>query len=112
MASIMAQCSCVEFAIVQVQEVIIENSPSAYLLRSDKALAKHFASVFGACEIVFSILIERLKDLSTGEVDKRGQLSTKTKLKYVWNDQDMKDLLRNLESQASAFNLLLAALQM
>jgi hypothetical protein len=34
------------------------------------------------------------------------------KIKQVWNDQDMKDLLRNIESQASAINLLLGALQM
>jgi hypothetical protein len=112
MASMMAQCSCVEFAILQVQEVVVNNPPSAYLLRSDAALTKHFSSVFGACELVFSILNQRLKSLTDGNVDHVGQLSKISKLKYVWNDQEMKDLLRNLESQASAINLLLAALQM
>jgi hypothetical protein len=34
------------------------------------------------------------------------------KIKQVWNDQAMKDLLQNIESQASAINLLLGALQM
>lgn len=112
MASMMAQCSCVEFAILQVQKVVINNRPSADLLAPDAALARHFSSVFGACQMVFSILNERLRSTTGVGVDQYGQPSRMTKLKYVWNDQEMKDLLRNLESQASAINLLLSALQM
>lgn len=59
MASMMTQCSCVQFAIRQIQEVVMNNPPSAFLLRSDAALTEHFSSVFGAYELVFSILNER-----------------------------------------------------
>lgn len=108
----MAQCSCVEFALLQVQDVVMHNAQSAYLLRSNSTLMGHFSTVFGTCQLVFSILNQRLKGLVDDKVSQRGEMSTMTKLKYVWNDQEMKDLLRNLESQASAMNLLLSALQM
>jgi hypothetical protein len=111
-ASMTAQCSCVEFALLQVQEVVIHNPQSAYRLRSDSALANHFSSVFGACELVFSILNQRLRELVDCRVDQHGAVGPMAKIKQVWNDQAMKDLLRNIESQASATNLLLGALQM
>lgn len=91
---------------------MIHNPQSAYRLRSDSALAKHFSSVFGACQLVFSILNQRLKDLVDSGVESHGDMGMKGKAKQVWNDQEMKDLLRNIESQASAINLLLGALQM
>jgi hypothetical protein len=107
-----AQCSCVEFALLQVQETIVNNPQSIYRLRSDSALARHFSSVFGACQLVFSILDQRLKALLDNGSNQYGELGTMKKIKQVWNDQEMKDLLRNIESQASAINLLLGALQM
>jgi hypothetical protein len=111
-ASMTAQCSCVEFALLQVQETIVNNPQSIYRLRSDSALARHFSSVFGACQLVFSILDQRLKALLDNGSNQYGELGTMKKIKQVWNDQEMKDLLRNIESQASAINLLLGALQM
>jgi hypothetical protein len=107
-----AQCSCVEFALLQVQEAVLHNPQSADRLRSDSALSRHFSSVFGACQLVFSILDQRLRDLVDTGVDRFGSVGTVAKLKQVWNDREMKDLLRNIESQASAINLLLGALQM
>ncbi len=107
-----AQCSCVEFALLQVQDTILNDPQSAFRLRSDSALEKHFSSVFGACQLVFSVLDQRLRDLVDDRLNQHGEMSTMGKIKQVWNDQDMKDLLRNIESQASAINLLLGALQM
>ena len=111
-ASMTAQCSCVEFALIQVQDVIIQNPQSALRFQADSALGKHFSSVFGACQLVFSILNQKLKELVNARLNAHGSVAVKDKLKQVWNDQEMKDLLRNIESQASAINLLLGALQM
>jgi len=45
-------------------------------------------------------------------VNQYGTVGPLAKMKQVWDDQEMKDLVRNIESQASAINLLLGALQM
>jgi hypothetical protein len=68
--------------------------------------------VFGACETVFSILNQRLRQLVDCGVNQYGTVGPLAKMKQVWDDQEMKDLVRNIESQASAINLLLGALQM
>lgn len=44
--------------------------------------------------------------------DQYGAMRPLAKFKQVWNDDEMKDLVRNIESQASAINLLLGVLQM
>lgn len=111
-ASMTAQCSCVEFALLQVQEVVLRNPQSAYRLQSDSTIANHFSSVFGACEIVFSVLNQNLKELVDTGRDNHGAMGKRARIKQVWRDQEMKDLVRNIESQASAINLLLGALQM
>lgn len=107
-----SQCSCVEFALLQIQEAINLSPSAVSMLQSDGALTKHFTAVFGACQLVFSILNDRLGDLTSEDLRVMKEASRKAKLKELWEDQEMKDLLRNTESQASALNLLLAALQM
>ncbi len=69
-------------------------------------------TVFGACQVVFSILVQRLNKLVDETPGIHGQIAKTARVKQMWNDQEMKDLLRNIESQASAMSLLLSALQM
>lgn len=73
---------------------------------------KHFMCIFGACQLVFSILNQRLEELVDDNIGPYGEMTRMGKIKLLWNDQEMKDLLRNIESQASALCLLLSALQM
>jgi len=111
-ASMSAQCSCIEFVLLQIQDAFIHKPEGAFRLRSDTAFVKHFMSVFGACQLLFSIINQRFGELMDGSVNSHGEMTKTARVKNVWNDSEMKDLLRNLESQACAINLLLSALQM
>jgi hypothetical protein len=112
MASMTAHCSCINLSLDEIQDAIIRNPEANFRLRSETTFINHFMSVFGACQVVFSILNEKFTQLADTSVNIYGELTQTAKLKYMWNDGEMKDLLRNLESQASAINLLLSALQM
>jgi hypothetical protein len=112
MASMTAHCSCINLSLDEIQDAFIRNSEGIFRLRSETTFINHFMSVFGACQVVFSILNEKFTQLADTSVNAYGELTNTAKFKYMWNDGEMKDLLRNLESQASAINLLLSALQM
>jgi predicted RNA methylase len=107
-----AQCDSISFAILQIQHVITHNPEGAFRLRSDTAFASHFVSVFGACRLVFSVINQRFQDMIDNSVNSHGGLLKSALVKYIWNTGEMNELLRHLNSQATAISLLLSALQM
>ena len=106
------QCSIIEVALLQIQDVIMHDSAHFERLRSVSVLARNYERTLGACQIVFAILKERLNKLNSHLRNKCGKPDWQLKLKVVWNDQESAMLLKNIEGQASAISLLLNAIQM
>ena len=106
------QCSIIEMALLQIQDVIVHDSARFECLQSVSVLASSYERTLGACQIVFAILKERLHKLNSHLYDNCGKPDWQLKLKAVWNDQESAMLLKNIEGQASAISLLLNAIQM
>ena len=106
------QCSIIEVALLQIQDVIVHDLARFERLQSVSVLANNYERTLGACQIVFAILKERLHKLNSHLHDDCGKLNWQLKLKVVWNDQEPAMLLKNIEGQASAISLLLNAIQM
>ena len=106
------QCSIIEVALLQIQDVIIHDSARFERLRSVSVLASNYERTLGACQIVFAILKERLHKLNSHLYANCGKPDWQLKVKIVWNDQETAMLLKNIEGQASAISLLLNAIQM
>ena len=106
------QCSIIELALLQIQDVIVNDSSRFDRLRSVSVLASNYERTLGACQLVFAILNQRLSKLHGGLRENVGKPNWQVKLKVVWNEQESAMLLRNIEGQASAISLLLNAIQM
>ena len=106
------QCSIIEVALLQIQDVIVRDSARFERLRSVSVLVSNYDRTLGACQIVFAILKERLNKLNSHLRDNCGKPNWQLKLKVVWNDQQSAMLLKNIEGQASAISLLLNAIEM
>lgn len=106
------QCSIIEVALLQIQDVIVNNASRFDQLQSVSVLASNYERNLGACQTVFAVLNQRLDKLHGGLRGHAGKPDWQAKLKFVWNEQESAMLLRNIEGQASAIGLLLNAIQM
>ena len=84
-ASMKAQCACVELGLFQVQSIIVENLDSSLRLRTDPTVARTFDSVFGAYHLAFMLLNERLMAIVEDERNESEELNKAAKMKNVWN---------------------------
>ena len=106
------QCSIIEVALLQIQDVIVHDAARSERLRSVPVLVSNYERTLGACQVVFAILNERLNNLNSHLHSTCGKVNWQLKVQVVWNDQESAMLLKNIEGQASAISLLLNAIQM
>lgn len=66
----------------------------------------------GACQITFQLLIDKLTKLVDVAVNEEGQVNKLSKVKMMWNDQEMRELLSNIQGQSSALQLLISAIHL
>lgn len=62
------------------------------------------------CVLALSVLSEEISGLVKNTNDGAVQMLKKQKLKYLWKDESMNEVLQRLRSQTSALSLLLKAL--
>ena len=110
-ASMKTQCSCMGIVLSEIRYLLTHDESKISYLQLGTHLREQFDFVLGACLVVFAILREKLDRLIGDEKPVRRHISMMEKLKLVWNQQEMKDLLQNIQGQAFAVNLLLSALQ-
>ena len=113
-ATTRTECSTIRIALLQIQDLLIQNKSASQVDHSDSfgayALGE-YEDVLSACSIAFSVLNERLTELNVASLDKNNESSFRSKLIAVWNDDEMNVLRQNIRGQAIAINLLLSAFQ-
>ena len=110
-SAIVSECSVIAAALTQI-EGIAKKDPDGFASRLDPSasqLGASFELAMGGCSITLAVLNEEVEKLTVGE--KVGFLGWKPKVKYIWNEAGMRDLLGTLRGQQSALHLLLAAVQ-
>jgi len=67
--------------------------------------------ILGSCQLVFSLLQERLKKFNLDSLDKVDKATAWSKLKYTSREQGIQKLQSNMHDLVGGLNLLLKALQ-
>lgn len=114
-AATLSECSAIRIALLQIQSILLtrnefRSTPSTSGSGSLLAV-QELEVVLGASSLAFGILNERLSELIKVKTDRNHKATFKTKLTAVWNDEEVKQLRSNIQGQAIAINLLLAAFQ-
>ena len=112
------ECSTIRVALPQIQTLLAHSDSVNALGKKQRATDdpalfafEEYEAVLGACSTTFAVLNERLVELDMYGVDQDGKSSSKSKLKALWNDDEMNLLRQNIRGQATAINLLLSAFQ-
>lgn len=110
-ASISSECSVLAVALGQIEKVVKRDNKnlSSKLDPATSDLNISLELALGGCRTILLSLDEEVKKI-TGAKGSH-PLKWKSKVKYVWNEAGMKDLLITLRGQQAALHLLLAALQ-
>jgi hypothetical protein len=110
--AISSECSVISTALSQIQNLFLHNPDSLKLqLGLQNQLHAAIETALTGCSVTLAALDDELQKLAEGQTV-TGESSRLVRLKYMWNEDIMKELLQNLRGQHGGLNLLLTALQM
>lgn len=109
-ASIATECATVRTGLSQLQKVATKTNDF------DEDTADTFETVILGCTLTMSVLNDYVAELteSMGEVNAEvgiAQPSRMAKMKLLWNESEMKELLHQLRGHQSSITMLLTTLQ-
>jgi hypothetical protein len=111
--AIATECHTICIALSQI-EALFDRDPNgtSARLNSKAHLRLVFENALTGCAIVVSIIDDEVEKLmKSAQDDVSGQPSRMARVKYVWNEDTMKELLQQARGQQTAIQTLLAALQ-
>jgi hypothetical protein len=104
--AISSECSVISAALSQIQNLFLRNPDSLKLqLGLQSQLHAAIETALTGCSVTLATLDDEIQTVT-------GESSRLVRLKYMWNEDIMKELLQNLRGQHGGLNLLLTALQM
>lgn len=115
MASIASECATVNVALAQLQVVITGGDLISQKARQGgEDVLRSVDAVTLGCSITFSVIERRLADAVRedgveSDLSSSG-VSRKDKVKFVWNSEEVQDLLGQLRGYKSSLTLLLGVL--
>jgi Fungal N-terminal domain of STAND proteins len=111
-SAITSECSVISATLSQIQDLFLQNPDTlASKLGSQSQLHAAFETTLTGCSVTLAALDDELQKLTEGQ-GATGESSRRARLKYVWNENTMKELLQHLHGHHGGINLLLTALQM
>lgn len=105
--SISSECTVLHIALTQIQKLALTDS-FYDRLASQPDLKDSFELALLSCTQTFSALEEEICELSPKPEQKDNQFQ---RLRYLWNEETMREILQQLRGQQNAINLLLTAIQ-
>jgi len=110
-SAIICECSVIATALTHIEK-LAKQDPRALASRLDpntSQLGSSFELALNGCSITLIVLNDEIQKMIGSE--KTGFLSWKSKAKYLWNEEGMKDMLTTIRGQQSALHLLVTAIQ-
>lgn len=108
------ECSAIRVALQQIRDLLAQNAFGAAAGSEGSSASyaiEEYEGVLSACSLAFSVLNERLTELNVLGLETYNESTLISKLKAVWNDDEMNILRQNIRGQAVAINLLLSPFQ-
>jgi hypothetical protein len=106
-ASISSECMVLHIALSQIQKLALTGS-FFDRLASQPELKDSFELALLSCTQTFSALEEEIHELSPKSEQEDDHF---LRLKYLWNEETMREILLQLRSQQNAISVLLTAIQ-
>ncbi|KAF4633508.1 hypothetical protein G7Y89_g4611 [Cudoniella acicularis] len=109
-SAITSECSVIAAVLAQI-ESIARRDPERLTSRLDphaSQLGASFELVLKGCSIILLVLNDEIEKIT--KVNKVGFLSWKSKVKYIWDGEGLKDLLFTIRGQQGALRLLVTAI--
>lgn len=109
MSSIATECSAVTTALSYLQNMIIGHS-----MTGQQDLVNTFDCVITGCTLTLSVLDEYVAELNyldNPEAFNPSSVTRKDKMKVIWNEAEMRELLLQLQGHKSSIMLLLSIMQ-
>jgi len=113
-AALLNECSTVRLALLQIQDQRLKSRLWSQIDSDDAysaAIIEDYDNVLGSCQLVFSLLQERLKKFNLEALNKVDKATAWSKVKYTWKEQGIEKLQSNIHGLVGGLNLLLTALQ-
>jgi hypothetical protein len=109
--SMTSECAVISTALSQIQSLVLKDPIilSSHL-SSQNSLQTCFENVLTGCTLTMSVIEEEIGKLIEGEQG-MGTVGFKAKVKFIWKEDMMVDLLQQIRGQQSALSLLTTVLQ-
>jgi len=101
-----AKCACIELALRQLQQIIMDNPESTVHLWHDGPTRLTIELVLGTCEISFMALNEKLHGLIKDAADDHGKMTRLARLQNMMKEQEMRDLFVSIEGLVTGVDFL------
>jgi len=108
--STVTECSTIHSALLQIQQLIVQNGILQQSPTGDDHAAynlRDFEGVLGTCAFTFGVLNERLSRLNVDGLNKYNESTVMSKIRAVWNEDEMDKLRNNIRGLVGAIQLLL-----
>ncbi|KAF2202759.1 hypothetical protein GQ43DRAFT_462125 [Delitschia confertaspora ATCC 74209] len=111
-SAIYSESTVISTSLGHIHMLISKNSESLRTtLRDRPELSVTFDQALTGCVLVYSVLDDEVTKLYSG-IGKEGVASVRTRMKFLWKEEGMKDILMQIRGQQTALGLLIQALQM
>jgi hypothetical protein len=105
---IQTECTVLAAALSQLEVLFSRPPDSRPMQYPDHALEALDLSLVG-CTLTFSVLSQEIDALAAGVDDSNAKMTKGKRVKYLWKEEPMNELLQQLRGQSSALTLLLKA---
>jgi hypothetical protein len=107
-AALCSESTLISAALTQMQTLLLQNGR----VQSRLDLLQTFDTSLTACMVIFSCLEQEIQKLSPGASPPQAKFSWRTKVRYLWNEDTMKEYLSLIRGQQSSLSFLIQLLQM
>ncbi len=105
LSTLRTETSAYQASLHLIQDLLLDQTGDlASLLRNNKEWAESFDTALSACGIMISILVT--------ELQKAIDTASSNSIRYILNEQDLKDLVGELRGQRGGVQLLIQTLQL
>ncbi|CAM1501491.1 Fc.00g034750.m01.CDS01 [Cosmosporella sp. VM-42] len=109
--SLCSESTVISASLAQLQSLLLNRADLASAWRSRSDLASALDTSLTGCMVLYSCLDQEIQAITSGAADP-GKLQWKARIRTMWNEDKLKDLLSALRGQQTAITLLIQLLQM
>jgi hypothetical protein len=109
--SICSEATVISASLAQIQSLLLQRHDLADVWRSRTELPTVLDQALTGCMVIFSCLDAEIQRITAAATDP-GRIRWRSRVRMMWNESQLNDLLSSLRGQQTAMTLLIQLLQM